>query len=96
MLLRTYRGTSVKTVMPDRKLVVIGSGPELKKLQSQATPNVFFLGFVPEPLLIATGQQRGSRRRTVRAGDVAAGRAGEGSKQGARTAVSGGVSCLAA
>jgi glycosyltransferase involved in cell wall biosynthesis len=37
--------------MPDRKLVVIGSGPELKKLQSQATPNVFFLGFVPEPLL---------------------------------------------
>lgn len=32
----------------DGKLVVIGSGPELKRLKSMAGPNVEFLGFVPD------------------------------------------------
>jgi len=34
--------------MPDQQLVVAGSGPELKRLQSMAGPNVTFAGFVPD------------------------------------------------
>jgi glycosyltransferase involved in cell wall biosynthesis len=34
--------------MPDQKLVVAGRGPELKRLQSMAGPNVKFAGFVPD------------------------------------------------
>lgn len=33
--------------MPDRKLVVIGDGPDMPKLQALATPNVTLLGFQP-------------------------------------------------
>ncbi len=31
--------------LPDKRLIVIGDGPELKKLQARATPNVSLLGF---------------------------------------------------
>lgn len=34
--------------MPDRELVVIGSGPDLKRLQRLAGPNVRMLGYQPE------------------------------------------------
>ncbi len=33
--------------LPDRKLVMIGDGPEMEKLRSKAGPNVEFLGFQP-------------------------------------------------
>jgi glycosyltransferase involved in cell wall biosynthesis len=36
------------TAMPERRLVVIGDGPELGKIKSLAGPNVAFLGFQPE------------------------------------------------
>lgn len=35
------------TKMPSRKLVVIGDGPEFKKIKSTATSNISFLGYVP-------------------------------------------------
>lgn len=35
-------------LMPDQKLVVAGSGPELKRLTALAGPNVTLLGFVPD------------------------------------------------
>lgn len=38
--------------MPTKKLVVLGDGPELKKLQAISTPNVEFLGFQPKKVLI--------------------------------------------
>lgn len=34
------------TKMSNRKLIVIGDGPELQKIQSQATSNISFLGYV--------------------------------------------------
>ena len=34
--------------LPDQRLIVAGSGPELKRLQSLATPNVKFVGFVDD------------------------------------------------
>ena len=34
--------------MPDQRLIVAGSGPELKRLQSIAGPNVSFVGFVSD------------------------------------------------
>jgi glycosyltransferase involved in cell wall biosynthesis len=37
--------------MPDRKLVVIGSGPELGKIQRSATPNVQVLGHQPHSVI---------------------------------------------
>lgn len=35
------------TKMPSRKLVVIGDGPEFKNIQTKATSNISFLGYVP-------------------------------------------------
>lgn len=35
------------TKMPNRKLVVIGDGPEFEKIQTKATSNISFLGYVP-------------------------------------------------
>jgi glycosyltransferase involved in cell wall biosynthesis len=31
--------------MPDRKLIILGDGPEMKKLRAAAGPNIIFLGF---------------------------------------------------
>ena len=39
------------TSMPDKKLVVIGSGPELKSLKKIATKNITFLGFQDNPVI---------------------------------------------
>jgi len=37
--------------MPDKKLIVIGDGPELTKIRSKASDNIEFLGFQPTPVL---------------------------------------------
>ena len=37
--------------LPERKLVVIGTGPELDRLKRMATPNVSLLGYQPEAVL---------------------------------------------
>lgn len=37
--------------LPDEKLVVAGSGPELARLKALAAPNVSFVGFVPDHTL---------------------------------------------
>ncbi|GGH18274.1 glycosyltransferase [Mucilaginibacter phyllosphaerae] len=38
--------------LPDKKLYVIGDGPELKALQSGASKNVFFMGYQPQNQLV--------------------------------------------
>ncbi|MCP1317639.1 MULTISPECIES: glycosyltransferase [unclassified Halomonas] len=38
--------------MPDKKLVVIGDGPDFAKLNAQAGPNVKLLGYQPDSVLI--------------------------------------------
>ena len=38
--------------MPDRRLVVIGDGPEMKKIAAKATPNVELLGYQPFDVLL--------------------------------------------
>lgn len=38
--------------MRDKQLVVVGSGPQLARLKSLATPNVTFAGWLPDDLLI--------------------------------------------
>jgi glycosyltransferase involved in cell wall biosynthesis len=38
--------------MPDKKLIVIGCGPELNKIKSKATQNVTMLGYQPDEKLI--------------------------------------------
>jgi hypothetical protein len=38
--------------MPDQQLLVIGDGPEMKRLKTRATPNVRFLGYQPRSLLV--------------------------------------------
>jgi glycosyltransferase involved in cell wall biosynthesis len=38
--------------MPDKKLVVIGNGPDLDKVKSRATSNVSVLGFQPDKILV--------------------------------------------
>jgi glycosyltransferase involved in cell wall biosynthesis len=38
--------------MPDKKLVVIGSGPDLEKVKSKATSNVEVMGFQPNKVLV--------------------------------------------
>lgn len=38
--------------MPDRKLVVIGTGPLFKQIRACATPNVCVLGYQPFPVLL--------------------------------------------
>ncbi|WPU95527.1 glycosyltransferase [Mucilaginibacter sabulilitoris] len=42
---------------PDRKLIVLGDGPELKKLKLIATPNVELMGFQPKHVLISCLQK---------------------------------------
>lgn len=37
--------------MPDKKLIVIGDGPEMKKIQSKATDNIKLLGYQPFAVL---------------------------------------------
>jgi len=37
--------------MPDKRLVVIGDGPDFRKVQPKAGPNVTLLGFQPFPVL---------------------------------------------
>lgn len=37
--------------MPDKKLVVIGSGPEKNKIKSRASSNIEFLGYQPDHIL---------------------------------------------
>lgn len=43
--------------LPDRRLVVIGDGPQARKLQSLNLPNVRWLGFQPNDVLRATMQR---------------------------------------
>ncbi|TDY40495.1 glycosyltransferase involved in cell wall biosynthesis [Paraburkholderia rhizosphaerae] len=38
--------------MPERRLVVIGDGPEMRKVRANATPNVEVLGDQPAPVLL--------------------------------------------
>lgn len=38
-------------MMPDRQLVVIGDGPERKRLAARATPNISLLGYQPDSVL---------------------------------------------
>ncbi|MCP6203576.1 glycosyltransferase family 4 protein [Klebsiella pneumoniae] len=40
------------TLMPDKKLVVIGDGPEMPKLKSKATKNVELLGYQSNEILV--------------------------------------------
>lgn len=37
--------------MPDRRLVVIGDGPEMARVRARAKPNIEFLGYQPFPVL---------------------------------------------
>ena len=39
------------TQMPDKKLVVIGDGPQMKSLRKIATPNIDLLGFQPDSVV---------------------------------------------
>ncbi len=45
LIVRTFAG------MPERRLVVIGDGPEMKKIRRDATPNVQVLGYQPSDVL---------------------------------------------
>jgi glycosyltransferase involved in cell wall biosynthesis len=45
------------THMPDRKLVVIGEGPELKKIAGRAGTNIQFLGYQPFPVFLSYMQR---------------------------------------
>jgi len=38
--------------MPDKKLVVIGTGPDFEKIKSKATSNIELLGFQPDEVLL--------------------------------------------
>lgn len=38
-------------LMPDKKLIVIGDGPELKKLKRNASKNIEFLGWQPDSVV---------------------------------------------
>ena len=44
-------------MMPDKKLIVIGSGPELNKIKSKATANVNVMGYQPDDILIKMMQR---------------------------------------
>lgn len=37
--------------MPDKKLVVIGDGPEMKKIKSKATKNIDILGYQSDQIM---------------------------------------------
>ena len=45
------------TEMPDRKLVVIGEGPELARIRKMATPNIEVLGFQPTDVIVTKMQR---------------------------------------
>lgn len=45
LIVRAFAG------MPDRRLIVIGDGPEMKKIRREATPNVTILGYQPSDVL---------------------------------------------
>ena len=38
--------------LPDKKLIVIGDGPNLTKIKAKATPNIQVLGFQPDKILL--------------------------------------------
>lgn len=38
--------------LPDKKLVIIGDGPDFAKIKAKATPNIHLLGFQPTPVLL--------------------------------------------
>jgi glycosyltransferase involved in cell wall biosynthesis len=38
--------------IPEKKLIVLGDGPEIKKIRSMATPNVEIMGYQPKEVLI--------------------------------------------
>ena len=38
--------------MPDRRLILIGTGPQLRRIRALATPNVTILGYQPFPVLL--------------------------------------------
>jgi len=46
LIVRAFAG------MPDRRLIVIGDGPEMKKIRREATPNVTILGYQPSEVLV--------------------------------------------
>lgn len=37
--------------MPDKKLIVIGDGPEMKKIKSRATKNIEILGYQSDQIM---------------------------------------------
>lgn len=43
--------------MPDKKLIVIGDGPDWKKIKNKAAPNVAMLGYQPDKILISHMQR---------------------------------------
>ena len=43
--------------MPDRELIVVGDGPEIKKIRAKATPNVGVLGYQPFEAVVHYMQQ---------------------------------------
>lgn len=43
--------------MPDRRLIVIGEGPQFKRCQALATPNVQMLGYQPNDVLLSYMQR---------------------------------------
>jgi glycosyltransferase involved in cell wall biosynthesis len=43
--------------MPDRRLIVIGDGPEFEKVKARATPNITLLGYQPNDVLVAYMQR---------------------------------------
>ena len=40
------------TAMPERRLIMIGTGPQFKRIRKLATPNVTLLGYQPFPVLL--------------------------------------------
>jgi glycosyltransferase involved in cell wall biosynthesis len=44
------------TQMPDKKLIVVGNGPDFEKIKKNAGPNITFLGFAPDEVLKNTMQ----------------------------------------
>jgi glycosyltransferase involved in cell wall biosynthesis len=38
--------------MPEHRLIVIGDGPERAQLESMATPNITFMGYQPDSVLV--------------------------------------------
>jgi glycosyltransferase involved in cell wall biosynthesis len=39
--------------MPDKRLVIIGDGPDLQKIKSKASPNIEVLGYQPDEILLS-------------------------------------------